>query len=1435
MCQSTREGGRRCPIHQNANRAAIKAAAEVSGLTVKQTERLFAELRREGRHASTFSEYERGLSYDMIRAAAKDTNNETDIKNLLDRAGNELANDGASDYAQYRIVERAEARATAMNTRFEKVAERTGYSVPEIQAKFEEIYNDVVIVRGQEHPSEYNQNTRRHAAQANLPYDVQSVVALERLNNLEKKEETRRVSLIPVPRSRFLHSYGYDEGRLEVTFQNNPEQVFAYHNVPEGVWEDLRVGTNPGSYYSRNIRGNNEYTYETAEEAEQDAFRLRCESCGQFRAAAHICPEGVTRDEIVATGATVRNWEEILAEAIAREYGSDSVVDESPVVETEVNQISQSVDKEGVIEETTFDAIVSRFEACEGLDHILLDNPTTRDIAAEMVENGYRLTPSELNRFYEDKEKEEAEPVTDETVVEENTAEVVSNVPKIIVPLPEIEANNSWVDTESEIVDVKRDELVALYGDKAIVADEETFAKKFDYVPTAENQRIPEAFDAKTEFLVSSTPVNYSSLVSLDSDAIKSSSTNYEAEFSKEEYELIKNAPVHANFLINRESVGGYNFETHSYTYASNIVKVYDSRIYQHLIQYGNRGYNDEFRNDLKIYKKPKYAPILEATEKDYATEIAKVNKLVEEGKATKVDMTSTLSRKYVFDKNLNQQPKIATGNATQFKKAIKEGKAVVLPFRVEQSGENNQLGVDDQGFAGNLRRVTVTGDIVVRKNAAGVMESISNEKTLKCSCADYRNKYYCRHLNYAQRHMVNVAQQMLPEPGERGTTVVDTSPAGRLMTRTLAARNDVSVITPKDGSEPYISFGSSLPASGGRLVKTEYQSAVRSRSVIPTEYIPSDANNPDTQELAKLSEYNLRLQSISSISVPRSPSAIRTALKRSDVEVPIKASYYYRDYGRDGGLDNPMGNVSGTITYNKQADGNMENATVKSHTLKCSCEEYQEKYDCPHVRTTLDQKFVFLGAGGRDDAETATSSRTIMGRFNNAIQEDREIIAFMRRNPGLTREEAVARVEEIAEERIRERERVMELRRVQQQEYEERRERERLERLMTERERNASTIQAAEEYRERMMKRWENVEEGYTQNPETFFNDYKEALARKNKGDNALVFRTENVTDGICADEPGARQFGVELEFDIKPGVDRYDALAKIGKELHEAGLTNSPHQTHYHAAQNNGWAKWSFEEDCTVSGEIVSPIMKDTPEHWQELKTAVDIINRNGGVASTRTGSHVHISTASYENTDAKHIELLRQVNQNEDILYRLASNPATGKHRGTQWCAPNVSDSLADVDTESTGHYFDTSHGVGLNFESAKNPTFKKSNVEFRMWDGTLDAAVIQQQVALSAAITDAAEREVIKNGKSLKPTKSRIKIGAGKAIEEKALHDHVDSEAVKPKHNLDSFTESTADVSEFFDHIFRRKEDRAAATALFAVTNWQQEDQNSIRWS
>src|SRR5205085_11532065 len=97
-----------------------------------------------------------------------------------------------------------------------------------------------------------------------------------------------------------------------------------------------------------------------------------------------------------------------------------------------------------------------------------------------------------------------------------------------------------------------------------------------------------------------------------------------------------------------------------------------------------------------------------------------------------------------------------------------------------------------------------------------------------------------------------------------------------------------------------------------------------------------------------------------------------------------------------------------------------------------------------------------------------------------------------------------------------------------------------------------------------------------------------------------AAQYETENVV--------GDRNqtFGIEIEFD---GADP-NAVARA---LHDAGLASSPRQEGYHSSRRQP-GKWTVEYDATVSGELVRPILQDTPESWAQLRRVCEILQTHG-----------------------------------------------------------------------------------------------------------------------------------------------------------------------------------------------------------------------------
>src|SRR5699024_9441731 len=127
----------------------------------------------------------------------------------------------------------------------------------------------------------------------------------------------------------------------------------------------------------------------------------------------------------------------------------------------------------------------------------------------------------------------------------------------------------------------------------------------------------------------------------------------------------------------------------------------------------------------------------------------------------------------------------------------------------------------------------------------------------------------------------------------------------------------------------------------------------------------------------------------------------------------------------------------------------------------------------------------------------------------------------------------------------------------------------------------------------------------------------------------------------------------------------------------MHEAGLADSPrvYGWHHNARTSNPYSTWTLEHDATVDGEVVSPILHDTPETWEQLKTVCEIIRRNGGRATLNGGQHVHMGTVNRRApaNQASHADILKFYAATEDPMRRAQTAPARKRHRNSQRTQP------------------------------------------------------------------------------------------------------------------------------------------------------------------
>lgn len=1313
MCKPIRDGGKRCPVHLFRSASAIKVASKISGLTRYQTERLFSELTREGRRAEVPTTEQVEANVANIRSLATKIGMSENIeKELAKSVEHDREIDGPTGYAQRIIIERSKERAKSLDKVFGEVAQRTGLTVEEVKHKYETVRDGVTRERGAEYPEEYTSATRANAVRLNVPYDVSSVVALERIRNMQQ-ETRQRVTRMDAPESSILESYGYDDGRLEVTIRDNPT-LYAYHDVPEDLWDKFKNSSDPTVVLVQEIAGRREFQYASREEAEADSQLHRCASCGQFANLQHVCAVKTVREEI-AKHVPAEQVEEVLLKT------------------------------PGIAEQITVDA---------------------------------------------------PEPVVEETVEEENSSVEENTVPVETVPDVPIAAADIPTRLLSDNTISPEDYPTTTELEVSFGAEE---AKKVSYTGpvTLEEQLKPT--------LVSPALVWEHEHPASGSRHIDSSETS-KWGWPEEMRVMAENGAKHGiNYIF---SLKGSEFE---------VITSYDSNFYQSSVsQPWSFGKTKLYR----VFKdNPNVQEFSEVSQGDFRDkEKEQLEALEQRDDVVKVNVIATVSKRDHVDaiQNKKYAPKVRIGDMREIKKAFKENKAVILPVAFHIPPGHRAF--DDQGYALGGSNSEVEGKIVARRGKNGEVEILSSQRSLKCSCYSYRTKYYCSHVSYTYRHLGNaIAQATIGSVNNRATDG-DPNNVENKKIRLLGAlisRPDIDVVDREDGSH-FITFGETI--GNNRSSSTMgYYSDVRHNVTVPKRLFTGET--PAFDDYKNAIDLDRMSRSIGNIYTPSRLAQVRQALKKADVQVPVKLTF-----GRHPA--NLPGNVSGTLTFEKNNSTNAENLVVKENTLKCDCPAYAEKYDCEHVRFALNQPGIFLNLKKREEAVYSLNNFMFLRR--SEINTVRDVAVQMSAN-NWTREQAeaeVTRLQEVARlaEEAARAERQERIRVAQLAEADRRRElAERREVL------NKETIKVTDEYVTQMINRWEEEQETYAANPDKFYDDVSAALKRKAAGEPVIAYRTENVTDGMAAPVDGARKFGVELEFDFPTSMnsrDQREALAAIGQELYASGLTPGAHQSYYHAAQNNGWDKWSFEEDGTVAGEIVSPILSDNPEDWRQLQTVCSILRKHGAIATTRTGSHVHVSTASYGSSTAKNAQLLRDTNADEDVLYRLASNPTKGTHRGTQWCGPNVDDQMGDISADvKQGHNVlgpisYNNHNIAVNFGAATQEEFKKQHVEFRHWDGTLDESIIQAQVLVSLGMVDRAERTVIEEGGTKKERREKKSLGSNRS-QERIVREGDD----RRKLTKEEYQKVNYDAMAFIDSIARRPEDKEQLAALVAITKWQ----------
>ncbi|MGW1084506.1 hypothetical protein [Kitasatospora sp. NPDC002522] len=308
---------------------------------------------------------------------------------------------------------------------------------------------------------------------------------------------------------------------------------------------------------------------------------------------------------------------------------------------------------------------------------------------------------------------------------------------------------------------------------------------------------------------------------------------------------------------------------------------------------------------------------------------------------------------------------------------------------------------------------------------------------------------------------------------------------------------------------------------------------------------------------------------------------------------------------------------------------------------------------------------------------------------------------------------------------------------------------------------------------------------------------------------------------DGVLtsAGEPiDGRPIGVELTItfpDGTPQAERDRRLAAMMDDFVRSGLSTT---TKLHTANDivaEGYTEqfdgWRFEDEIGVAAELISPVMYDTKQHWENIRKACEIITRHGGIAPGGTGGgHINIGTGDFGFESTLYSDAVEVFRDHEDAFYRLAQDPSHPTHRGVRACRPNEAPppggfaTLAEARNPNRGRYW------GLNLLNIDGRT--SARAEFRLWGATLDPGTLQAHIRVSKALIDlvAAHRDL---GLPLPRTPREAvgshfaKVGTGEDLHGQALID-----------------DSTS-VRRMIDLLGKDAAGKEQLAALFALTRWQ----------
>ena len=190
-----------------------------------------------------------------------------------------------------------------------------------------------------------------------------------------------------------------------------------------------------------------------------------------------------------------------------------------------------------------------------------------------------------------------------------------------------------------------------------------------------------------------------------------------------------------------------------------------------------------------------------------------------------------------------------------------------------------------------------------------------------------------------------------------------------------------------------------------------------------------------------------------------------------------------------------------------------------------------------------------------------------------------------------------------------------------------------------------------------------------------------------------------------------------------------------------------------------NNNYDGWKCKHDSSLhgpSGEVVSPILHDKKEDWEQLKRVCEFLEKKGAITNDDTGGHIHVGVQSLGNDIDAWLNLFLIYTSYEHVIFRFFYADKIGPRTGIEKYAKPIGDFLYSVikkmnkDTTKRDLYtlLDNDRYSAMNF---RNIVFwddfdkeeERNTIEFRGFNGSTNEGVLQNNVLFLGNLLDTAK--------------------------------------------------------------------------------------------